>query len=477
MKKIIIFVLILMFTFSFARVSFAENSADVSVSDDYIGHSTGYTITFIMEDSVKVNDAISIIFDDSIPILRNTGKADEIAVNGVNVPTAPQFFGHRIDIVSPLNIGKNEKVQIVIPSGVLQNPTSPGYFLLNVKIGNDTYTSNYYHITDKSRVKNVSLSKTSDGIEINFTTGENGALKGYTTKTVGMGHFSVVKVIPNDFIFIRFSHILSETFSSISKNDITVNWYNPPLNPDVKIHFEDTDNEEREISICVPKDINANSSVKILIKGISIPDKETGTIYAKVWTSKEFTPVVSNETSIKGMYFLKTNRTVLPDVPGGENGFYKTSPTVTLNVNKGIGIEKANILYSFDGKNFILYSAPVKIEDGSKMLYYYSVGYAGKRKFVESIRKLHFLVDSTCPVIKVMSPLKTNTPFYTLKIEFSDANFDYALIRVSGIEFTATDQNFEIPVYLFDKTTDFTVKAFDKAGNVSEFNGRITLEK
>ncbi|MCD6427845.1 MAG: hypothetical protein J7L03_07120, partial [Caldisericaceae bacterium] len=95
MKKIVIFTLILLFTFSFAGVSFAENTAQVSLSDNYIGHSTEYDIAFYVVNGIKTGSEISVNFDDSIPIFRNTDKANEITVNGVRISEDAKFFGHR----------------------------------------------------------------------------------------------------------------------------------------------------------------------------------------------------------------------------------------------------------------------------------------------------------------------------------------------------------------------------------------------
>ena len=204
MKKITAILLVMLFVFSAVKLSFAQNSASVSISDNYIGRSTAYKIVFVANSSISKGDSISLIFDDSIPIFRNGEKAKEILVNGVKVEKTPKFFGHRIDVFVPVNIDKGKRVEIVLPQGIVQNPSAPGYFILKVEVNGDTYQSNYYHITDKSTVKSVELTELEDGIEIDFTTGENGALKGYITKTVGMGRFGIVKAIPQDFIFIRF---------------------------------------------------------------------------------------------------------------------------------------------------------------------------------------------------------------------------------------------------------------------------------
>ncbi len=456
--------------------AYAAGNAEVALSDTCVGHSTKYTVSFFIETDINIGDNISLEFDENIPIFRNNGEASEITVNDVKLKESPKFLGNIIDITSPVSVRKRSKLTIVIPQGILQNPDTPGYFTLSVSVNGKTYASDYYHITNKSTVKNVLLKSTEDGIEIEFETGFRGMLKGYITKTVHMGSMAFSKAVPQDFIFLRFSHVLSEMVPSISKSNITINGKNPPINPDVKLHFKGTNREEKGISVCVPENINANRDVKIFIKGILMPEKESGEIYVKVWTSKEFTPVISNKIHFFGKYFLETHCTVSPKSPH-KNGFYNTSPVVRLEVVKGIGITETETYYGFDGKNFVLYSSPVKISDGKKVLFYYTVGYSGNRKFVEGVHKISFKVDTVPPEIEIHSPLSVKSPFYELKITFNEENFDYAVVTVYGIDFTITDKNADIPIYLFDKDTQFSVKAFDKAGNESEKNGQIVLDK
>ncbi len=472
-KKLFTLSLVFVFLLSFVKVSsavsVAESAVSVNLSDNYVGHFAAYDIVFQSDAPISKGEKIAILFDDKIPIFRNTELAEQITVNGKVVPEAPLFLGHEIDIESPLFISSSKNVKISIPKGILQNPQTAGYFTLSIKVGESTYQSEYYKIMDRDTVKDVSLSRSEGDFIITFRTGFDGALKRYETKTAGMGRFSFVQPVPKDFIFIRFSHLMSEVIVSLSKNDITVNAKNPPVNPAIKTHFEGTDAEEKEIAIVVPKDINANSEVKVVIRGISLSEKESGALYVKVWTSKEFTPVFSNAISVESPYFLKTVCTVTPETPDGENGFYKSAPNVCLTTESGSLIKEVDTFYSFDGKQFVKYEKPFALPDGSYTLFYYSVGYLKNgSKITENVQSKQFNVDTQPPLVQLLSPVEADNPSYLLKFSVSDANLDYAEAEVSGITFVFTSKSAELPVYIFGKSISVKVTAFDRAGNKTE---------
>ncbi len=463
------FVLLLSFVKVSSAVSVAESFASVNLSDNYVGHFAAYNIVFQSDATISKGEKIAILFDDKIPIFRSTELAEQITVNGKVVDETPLFLGHEIDIESPLLISSSENVKISIPKGILQNPQTAGYFTLSIKVGENTYQSEYYKVTDIDTVKDVLLSRFEGDFIVTFRTGFDGALERYETKSVRMGRFSFVQPVPKDFIFIRFSHLMSEGIVSLSKNDIAVNGKNPPMNPTIKTHFEGTDAEEKEVAIVVPEDINANSEVKVVIRGISLSEKESGALYVKVWTSKEFTPVLSNVISVESPYFLKTVCTVTPETPDGGNGFYKSAPNVCLTSESGSLITKVDTFYSFDGKQFVKYEKPFALPDGSYTLYYYSVGYLKNGfKVTESVQSKQFNVDTQPPLVQLLSPVEADNPSYLLKFSVSDANFDYAEAEVNGITFVFTDESAELPIYIFGKSISVKVTAFDRAGNKTE---------
>ena len=480
MKKIIIFILIALFSVSIVgfknRVAVASDNIDVELSSNYIGSSPQYTITFYPETDLSEGTEISIAFDDAIPIRRLDDAKDRISVNGVYLTEDPQFSGHIIKFSLPVELSKEKEATIVIEKGIIINPQDAGYFQIHIKYKDTDLTSNYYHITNVSRIKNPKIKLLEDEVEIELSLGQNGDLEGYTSQAFGRGRFTFVKPVPKDFIFIRFSHFLSDSFTNISRSDIKVNGTYPPISPSITTHFEDTKDEEKEIAIVVPKDINAGSNVKIVIKGINLPCAESGDAYVKVWTSKELTPVKSNVISVKSKYYLNTNLVSSPSEPDGKNGFYTSKVKVSFNVDKGELINSYKTYYSKDNKNFELYTKPIELQDGVQDIYFYSVGYASNRTFKEDVKKAEFNIDTTPPIISLESNKETNSPFYELKVKVEDDNLDYATVTVHSIRFVSKDGVFDIPLYLFDNETPFKVYAVDKGGNSKELSGVINLK-
>ena len=294
MKKSIVFILIGLFFLPVTGFANASSYVNVEISDNYVGYSPEYSISFYPETDLTESTEIIIIFDDKIPIRRLDNTKDRIAINGIYLTEDPQFLGHSIKFFLPLKLEKEKEITIVIEKGIILNPQDPRYFKLHIEYNNKNLESNYYHITDQSKVKNPEIKLLDNEIEINFSVGQNGNLDKYTTTAFGKGPFTFVQPVPRDFIFIRFSPILSDSFTVISRNNIKINGTNPPLSPEIQIHFEDTVTEEKEIAIVVPRDISTRDNIKIVINRITLPKKQSGDAYATVWTSKEMQPVESN---------------------------------------------------------------------------------------------------------------------------------------------------------------------------------------
>jgi len=476
MKKSVALILIVLFFIPITGFAKASSYVNVEISTNYTGYSPEYTISFSPETDLAEGTEITVVFDDKIPIRRLDDAKDRTSVNGIYLTEDPQFLGHSIKFPLPLKLPKEKEATIVIEKGVILNPQTPGYFKLRIKYGDSDLESFYYHITDVSMVKNPEIKLLDNGLEIDFSLGQSGDLKGYTSQAFGRGYFTFVKPVPQDFIFIRFSPIFSDSFTNISRSDIKVNDIHPPLSPETTTHFENTENEEKEIAIVVPKDINAGNNVKIIIKKLNLPDTESGDAYIKVWTSKEMTPVESNVIPAKGSYFINTLLTSSPSEPNGENGFYTSKVEVTLHTDKGSSIENYKTYYSEDGENFVPYTEPIKLDGGLQAIYFYSTGFYHNRKFKENVKKKEFNIDTAPPVILLKSDKETNSPFYELRVKVEDDNLDYTTVTVHGIKFTFKDEIFELPLYLFDIETPFKIYTVDKGGNSNELSIVINLK-
>lgn len=473
MKKPIVFILIGLFFLPVTGLANTSSYVNVEISDNYVGYSPEYSISFYPEINLTENTEIIVVFDNKIPIRRLDSTKDRIAINGIYLTEDPQFSGHSIKFFLPLELEKEKEVTIVIEKGIILNPQDPGYFKLHIEYNNENLESNYYHITDQSKVEAPEIKLLDNEIEINFSVGQNGNLDRYTTTAFGKGPFTFVQPVPGDFIFIRFSPILSDSFTVIPRNNIKINGTNPPLSPEVKIHFEDTAIEEKEIAIVAPRDINARDNIKIVINGITLPEKQSGDAYVMVWTSKEMQPVESNVILIKGDCFINTSSIATPSASDGKNEFYVSKVTLDFSVDAGSSIDKYDTYYSKDNENFTLYEKPIELNDGIQNIYFYSVGFSDRRTFKEDIKKIEFNIDTIPPIILLESQTESESPIYELKIKIEDDNFDYAAVTVHNIKFVFKSKTFELPLYLYNEETMFTIEAIDKAGNSSKLSGII----
>jgi len=481
MKKILA-VLLIMSIFSFfvgTGNSFAGlvGNIAVEVSDNYIGRSPQYKITFITPISLKKGDNLKLTFDEQV-YLRTENIQGKITVNGKELLDNPKVSNDSVEIVLPFDLNSGETLQIIIAQDVVNNPSLPCYLRIILTLDGVDYNSNYYKITDVTTIKDLNLNILEDSYKINFSVGYNGTLEGYKATIVGTGSNTNVTVTPKDYLFIRFSPLLSQSFSSfLSKYEITINGTQPPSNPVLTTLFDDTPNEQKTIKVIVPKDIYGE--LEIVIKGfiqtISIPKNLSGDAFVRVWTSKETTSVESNHIEVKSQNLINTLINVTPEIPDGKNEFYITKPTVELSIDKGESIEKVETFISIDGKDFQTYTGPITFDDGIHTLSYHSTGYSGKNLIKEDIKEFAIKVDTALPVININSPLVTDNRIYTLKLDVSDDNIEEILVKLGSITFYPYKNNIEIPTILFDKETTFEIRAVDFAGHVSEYNNVIKL--
>lgn len=481
MKKFFTILIIMSILSLFVGIkgSLAYGELTVKISDNYIGHYPQYNITFITQDNLKKGDNLKLTFDEQVYLsTEGIRLIEKIKVNGESLLDNPEVSSNGLAITLPFDAGRGDTLQITIAEGVIRNPDSPCYIRVTLNVKGVDYKSNYYRITDVTTIKDLNLSILGDSYKINFSVGYNGALEGYKATIEGSGTKTNVIVTPKDYIFIRFSPLLSQSFSSfLSKYEITINGTEPPFDPVLTKLFDDTLDEQKTIQVIVPK--NIYSDVEIVIKGflqtISIPKTLSGDAYVEVWTSKEPTIVESNHIEIKSPYLIKTLINVTPEVPDGEDGFYITKPTVGLNVDIGSAINEIKTFVSIDGKDFQPYSAPITFDDGIHTLQYYSTGYAGKNSIKEDIKEFTLKVDTTPPVVNVISPLTVDSRIYILKLKVSDDNLKEVSVKMGFITYYFCGSDIEIPTVLFDKETAVEIRAVDFAGHISEYRGVIKL--
>jgi hypothetical protein len=486
MKKFftILIIISILSLFVGVRNSLAYNNLNVEISDNCVDHSSQFEISFTTSISLKKSDEITIELDGA-RINEKSELADSITVNGKHPLTALTIGVDEIKISVPSDVNQGEQLIIIINKGVFINPGTAGYYKLILYINGQEYSC-YCHVVDSNNiVKNVTLKILDNSFEIRFNVGDQGNLKSYTTKIgqiiiQGVTYYYEQHVPPGDYIYIRLSSVISKALPSIiTFREVSINGTLTLSNPTVTTHFEGTTKEEKEFSIAVPKEIKNNGEVVVIFKGIyenfQIPKDLSGNAFVRVWTSKETTSVESNHIEIRSQNLINTVINVTPEIPDGENEFYITKPAVELSVEKGNSIVKVETFISIDGKDFQVYTGPITFDDGIHTLSYYSAGFSGKKFLKEDIKEFVIRVDTTSPVINIISHLITDNRIYTLKLDVSDDNIKEVSVKLGSITYYPYKSNIEIPTILFDRETTVEIRAVDFAGHVSEYNNVIKL--
>lgn len=153
--------------------------------------------------------------------------------------------------------------------------------------------------------------------------------------------------------------------------------------------------------------------------------------------------------SLKDLIPPETYLEITPQAPDGENGWYVTTPYISLTVN-----EDAVIYYFWDDENESngeqVYFEPIPVPEGMHTLYYYSVDLSDNK---ETVHQMEIYVDLTPPVCELnLVPEKpdgrhgwyiqqptiniTSEPEATIYYAFNDdlsLNFPGSIVAPEGI--------------------------------------------
>ncbi len=410
-----------------------------------------YTVSFTTSQSgalTRNSGKIYVEFPQSC-WFPNYISAKDIKVNGVSCQYV-SVSGNTLGITVPVDINSNSGVTVVVSKDVgIRNPSSSGTYLFNVHTSKDVVPVSYSVNIKKSTIEKpvVNLSSYAVGdvptITVSFTTGSAGALKRNQDK--------IYIQFPNDFKLPY-----SIPASSIKVNNITVSYVSKYAT---------------RLEIATPVDIPANGTVIVVIdKSAGIKNPEAiGTYSLTVYTSEENTPIESKPFKIVAL--PKTTIKVNPPSPDGENGYYVTTPVVTLTATSPID-SNPTIYYYIDSGTPTIYTHPVTIPDGKHTLYYYAVDHQGNKEKVHSVS---FLVDTTPPVITIISP-KNGAVLNTKKCTIVGKTEKDATVTINGKNVPVdSNGNFTFTVQITGKTT-FKIVATDLAGNKTVLNWSVSLD-
>jgi len=367
-------------------------------------------------------------------VLPQSIKSGFVIFNGIN--TDAQVHGSRIVVTVPVLVPNSSSVDIKISDNAgIKNPSAPGNYVIYVSTESDDVPAKASVTVKPSVISNVKFSPLYTGVGINsgydisFTTGPAGALKSGA-----------------DFIKIDFGKTFTIP-SEVQANDITIN----------NISVNNVSVDAYSVIATVPLDIAPMSKVEVKITqsfGIKNPTK-TGKYYVEVSTSKEKTLVKSNAVDFTVLPVV--NFTVLPDKPDGDNGIFRTKPSVTLSTPNG-----DQVYFKVDDEKFTLYgNSPILIPEGKHKLFAYAVDAKGNKGEIE---EKDFVVDSTPPTVTFdqgNGDLYVNTTRPILTGHVSEP----CVLQINGVPATVNkDLTFTVQLSVTDNSA-LAIYARDLAGN------------
>lgn len=391
----------------------------------------------LFHDTSKINIEFAAAF-----VMPQFVKPGAITVNGTSC-TNVTLSGNTITLFSPIDILDDTLVTIIIKKefGIV-NPDSVGTYEVFVNTSSDAvYVSTNISITPSTISEpQVALSNTSAGqissYTISFSTGVSGNL------LPGIDRINVVLPVGTTIPPI------------IANSSILVNGI-----PTTLVEISGT-----TLTITTPIEIKANSTVNLLIlesAGLRNP-VQAGDYKLYIFTTKEQTSIESNAYSIRNV--PQTTLLISPAAPDGQNGFYKTKPTITLSSTSAVD-PNPTIYYYFDNNSPAVFSASILAPEGVHTFYYYAVDKEGHR---EEIRSLQVKVDTLPPVIAIISP-QDNSVLSSKVVTIKGYVDPGSIILVDGKSAPVDGTgNFETNIEINTNPQTINIAATDIAGNTAQ---------
>ena len=151
-----------------------------------------------------------------------------------------------------------------------------------------------------------------------------------------------------------------------------------------------------------------------------------------------------------------------PATPDGNNGWYKSSVTVTLTADDNV--KMGTIYYRINGGSWLVYTAPFTISnDGSYVIDYYAVDSVGNEGAHGSVS---FKIDATAPTASISSPQAGYIYFFGRELMPRLLFKDKALI-IGGLNAEATASDSTSGVFVVKFNEDGTTFAEDTSSPYS----------
>ncbi len=481
LNKILSFLLIALFAFSFVKinVSDAVTAISVKVNPNIVTLAAQYDISFVTGKELRgsYDDWVRIDFPNDFFLPCNCGgtgwSRGDFLINGVSPSDTPEGSNTsnqkyvKIYLPSGMTIGAGKTVRIRIKSTAkVRNPNTPGQYKLGIytsQEATESYSKPFPIVF--SHVKNVMASLTSDvidtttGVAVSFKTGELGDLGGTTGSNTIPDSISVV--FPDGFYVPDF---IGSNYVNIRVNGVN----SAPAKTTVS---------GNTVTCTVKNDIKANTSVTVEISesaGIKTPDKP-GMYKLQVHTSKEKTNEPSNAIEIKDKPYVRTKLILTPAFPDGKNDFYITQPIAILIGETNTG-DPVSTFYRIDNGNYqsSVSGAQIVIPYGIHKLYYYSE--AGNITEKEKIKTIKF--DNVSPILTINAPENNSyakSSKCTVKGSVKEDYLDYVSVNGNKVQ-VDNSGNFSLDVNLVPGKNTIKIVAEDLAGNKDEKDINITYD-
>jgi len=429
--------------------------SNFTVSGDPVTQNSNaqYTFTFRTSSTGALyrssSDKIYIQFPTEFTV-PSTISGSYVTVNGTPCTTNVSVSSDKLTITTPVDIANSTNVTVVISQNAnIKNPSSSGTYTFSLSTTKDVVPASANLQIVKSTITKPVVQLTGYaineviGVTVTFQAGSGGALTANSDK--------ISIQFPTGFVLP----------SSIPAQYVKVNNYNATT----------VTKSGQRFNITPSISIGASTNVTVVIdKAANIKNPSAQASYKlTVYTSKETTPIDSDPFNI--VTLPKTTATVNPANPNGQNGYYITTPKVTLTARSPVDTNPV-IYYYFDGDNPVQYTAPVSVPDGVHMLYFYAMDKSQNKEVAQS---MSFKVDTLPPAITVISP-QNNAILNIKNFTITGKTEIGATLTINGNPLNVgADGSFSYDAVISGPQA-FTIVARDIAGNTAQFVLSVSLD-
>ena len=394
--------------------------------------------------SLYPGDHIFVAFPDAFDLTK-FNQNEPFLLNGDKVQGVIE--GNILKLTVQKLIPANSEVEIIIPKEAnIKNPSESGEYTFQVWTDDDSSKMSFSVKIIEGAISNVLVEPTNTKIDnatgfiLKFTVGEYGTLL--------KDKDSIVVLFDEGFVLPDNSSIITNL---ISVNSVPV--------PTASI-------SGNSLNLIVPIDIRGGSEVKVEISkdfGIRNPS-QTGKFHLQVYTSKEKTPIFSNDFEITELPTVSFE--FEPQNP--TNGIYNTRPTVYIKSTSGI-----KIFYRIDDSDFMEYLKPFTLGEGEHIVFAYATDENGNKGEIQNVK---VVVDVTPPQITIDNVVNGEVFLNDSGIISGKVSEPCKSITVNGQPMEIKDDlTFKGSIKLEKDRTPLLINAIDNASNstVIQLIGRI----